>query len=377
MSPPRGFAAEEHRARVAKAQALMAKAGRGALLLTTEAEFRYFTGFLTRFWESPTRPWFLILPAAGDPVAVIPSIGVPPMGRTWIAEVRAWPAPDYGDEGVGLLAETIRELAGPDATVGVPMGRESALRMPLADFERLKAALKPATIRDDDGIVARLRLVKSEAEIAKIAEACAIAGRAFARTPGIAREGAPLSEVFRRFQTLCLAEGADFVPYLAGAAGADGYADVISPADDRPLASGDVLMLDTGLTHDGYFCDFDRNYAVGRPSASAASGHARLLEAVDAAAERARPGATASALFYAMDAVVAGGGGAEGAGRLGHGLGMQLTEPPSIHPADHTALEEGMVLTFEPVVEIRPGVILVHEENIVVRADGPVFLSPR
>ncbi|MEO0362278.1 MAG: M24 family metallopeptidase [Pseudomonadota bacterium] len=193
----------------------------------------------------------------------------------------------------------------------------------------------------------------------------------------IACEGAPLSEVFRRFQRLCLEEGADFVPYLAGAAGLDGYADVISAADDRPLASGDVLMLDTGLTHDGYFCDFDRNYAVGRPSAAAASGHARLLAAVDAAAERARPGATASALFHAMDAVLTDGDGAEGAGRLGHGLGMQLTEPPSIHPADHTALEEGMVLTFEPVVEIRPGVILVHEENVVVRADGPAFLSPR
>jgi Xaa-Pro aminopeptidase len=70
--------------------------------------------------------------------------------------------------------------------------------------------------------------------------------------------------VFRRFQMLCLEEGADWVPYLAGAAGQGGYFDVISPATDAPLAPGDVLMLDTGAIRDGYFCDFDRNYSVGR-----------------------------------------------------------------------------------------------------------------
>jgi len=44
----------------------MARHGLGALLLTTEPEVRYFSGFLTRFWESPTRPWFLLVPAEGN-----------------------------------------------------------------------------------------------------------------------------------------------------------------------------------------------------------------------------------------------------------------------------------------------------------------------
>ena len=85
MSDPRGFPPAEYRERLAKAQAAMAEAGLSALLLTTEADLRYFSGFLTRFWESPTRPWFLIVPAAGNPVAVIPAIGAPLMAckRTW------------------------------------------------------------------------------------------------------------------------------------------------------------------------------------------------------------------------------------------------------------------------------------------------------
>jgi putative spermidine/putrescine transport system permease protein len=75
MTPGRGFDRSEFEARTARAQALMADHGLAALLLTTEPEVRYFTGYLTRFWESPARPWFLLVPASGAPIAVIPSIG--------------------------------------------------------------------------------------------------------------------------------------------------------------------------------------------------------------------------------------------------------------------------------------------------------------
>ena len=84
----RGFPDKEFEARTTRAQKLMADAGLSALLLTTETEVRYFTGYLTRFWESPTRPWFLIVPASGKPVAVIPSIGADLMGQTWIDDIR-------------------------------------------------------------------------------------------------------------------------------------------------------------------------------------------------------------------------------------------------------------------------------------------------
>ncbi|MFW2345346.1 MAG: aminopeptidase P family N-terminal domain-containing protein [Brevundimonas mediterranea] len=73
----RGFETSEFAARTAKAQAMMANHGLAALLLTTEPDVRYFTGYLTRFWESPTRPWFLIVPAHGKPVAVADVLSAP------------------------------------------------------------------------------------------------------------------------------------------------------------------------------------------------------------------------------------------------------------------------------------------------------------
>lgn len=365
----RGFAEAEFRGRLHKAQTLMAEAGIGAILLTTEPEFRYFSGFLTRFWESPSRPWFLILPAQGDPVAVIPTIGAALMQSTWVQDIRTWPAPDPRDEGVSLLVEALRETGGP---VALPSGPESSLRMSLADYARVQRE-SGLRFRDDAGITARLRAIKSEAEIDKIRAICAVAGRSFARVPEIAREGVALAQVFRDFQRLLLEEGAEFVSYLAGGAGPDGYGDVISPASDVPLARGDVLMLDTGAVRDGYFCDFDRNFAVGAPSAVAAGAHAQLIEATAAGFEAARPGARACDVFAAMAAIT---GGGEEAGRLGHGLGLQLTEGLSLSPRDETVLAEGMVITLEPGVETGPGRLMVHEENIVIRAGGPERLSP-
>lgn len=368
----RGFPQAEFQARVLRAQRMMAARGLDALLLTTEAEIRYFSGFLTRFWESPTRVWFLIVPASGDPIAVIPAIGAHLMRQTWIADVRTWAAPNYDDDGISLLAAALAEVCGGTGQVGVPDQMESHVQMPLAGFHALEAVIAPLRIVGDGAIVRTLRMVKSRAEIAKIERACGVADRAFARVAEVAQAGVPLSDVFRGFQGLCLHEGADFVPYVAGAAGQGGYGDVISPADDAPLAAGDILMLDTGLIWDGYYCDFDRNFSVGQPREGIAAAHDMLMQAVQAGADIARAGATMADLFHAMNGVVQAG---PEAGRLGHGLGMRLTEWPSIIADDHTVLEAGMVLTLEPNIATGDGLIMVHEENIVITDGAARFIS--
>ncbi|MGG7582236.1 aminopeptidase P family N-terminal domain-containing protein [Rhizobium sp. Nf11,1] len=63
-----------------------------ALLVSSPPNVRYFTGFDSQFWESPTRPWFVVVPLEGDPVAVIPEIGAPEMALTWMKDIRTWQA---------------------------------------------------------------------------------------------------------------------------------------------------------------------------------------------------------------------------------------------------------------------------------------------
>jgi Xaa-Pro aminopeptidase len=350
----------------------MREAGLTALLLTTEPEIRWFTGFLTQFWQSPTRPWFLVVPGTGKPVAVIPAIGAECMGRTWIEDIRTWSSPDPKDDGVSLLAAALREVAGagPDGPmVGLPMGPETHLRMPLNDFARLKAEFRFA---DATGVTRALRSVKSEAEVAKIRLAAQAASAAFARVPDILTPGMSDIACFRAFKVAALEAGLDDVAYLVGGAGPGGYGDIISPPSGRTLTPGDVLILDIGGVHDGYFCDFDRNFAVGDAGDDARRAHEVVWQATGAGLAAAKPGVTFADLHAAMQGVMAAGGAADAnVGRLGHGLGMQIT------PWDRTVLVPGMVLTLEPGMEFAPGRMMVHEENIVIREHGAELLSVR
>ena len=379
--PERGFPESEFRARAARAQAMMAERGLDALLVCTEPEVRYLTGFHTPFWQSPTRPWFVILPAEGRPVAVIPGIGASAMATTWVTDIRTWPAPRPTDDGLALLVDTLAELTGGvDSTptrIGLPMGHETHVRMPLADLDLLRDRIVPANFVDATDVVRGLRMVKSDREIAKVAHICDVVSGAFEGIGDLLSVGMTEREAFRAFRIDLLERGADDVPYLVGATG-PGFDDIIKQPSDRVIESGDLLMFDTGSVFDGYSSDFDRYVAFGGADADAKRAYRTVWEATEAGLATAKPGATTSDLWRAMAEVLdAGGSLGNSVGRLGHGLGMQVTEWPSHTADDGTVLEEGMVLTLEPGLTWAPGRMMVHEENLVLRADGPELLSRR
>ena len=384
-TPERGFPEEEFAARCAAMQAAMARDGIDAMLFTSEPEMRYFTGFLTPFWQSPTRPWFLVMPPAGKPLAVIPSIGAPLMRSCYVSEVISWSSPAAEDDGISLLADALAPFLGQTGRLGMMMGRETVLRMPLVDFEQLRARLSLSRIEDMTAAVQRIRMQKSFREITKIRHICGLACDVFDGLPNWAGDGMPLAALFRRFKVEALGAGVDDVSYLVGSAGPEGYDDIIAPPDERPLTTGDVLMLDTGCVWDGYFCDFDRNFAIGKPVAAAQEAHRKLYDATEAALAMLRPGCVAGDLFRVMDAELRPPSGTapdgDDVGRYGHGLGIQLTETPSHAAWDETEITAGMVLTLEPSISYiasdgHPR-MMVAEEDILVTADGPELLTRR
>ena len=140
-------------------------------------------------------------------------------------------------------------------------------------------------------------------------------------------------------------------------------------------------MMDTGCVWDGHFSDFDRNFAIHHASDAAKSAHHRLFDATEAALDILKPGITANALFSVMDHILrpnqAAQMGGEGVGRYGHGLGIQLTEPPSHTTWDKTVIKAGMALTIEPSISYGDGLTMVAEENVLILEDGIVLLSER
>ena len=298
------------------------------------------------------------------------------MRATWIDDVRTWSSPQPLDDGVSLLIATLTELGGADGTVGLPMGPETHVRMPLKDLDLVREAV--GGFLDATDIITSLRMVKSEAEIDKHRHICGLVSSAFEELPNLLSTGMTERQAFGIFRDEILRQGADGVPYLVGATGPGGIDDIIRQPSDRTIEAGDMLIFDTGSTYDGYFSDFDRNFAFGHADQAAKDAYRAVWDATEAGLETIRPGATTTQVFEAMNAVLkANGSLGNDVGRMGHGLGMQVTEWPSHTADDGTVLEENMVLTLEPGLVWAPGKAMVHEENLVVRADGAELLSRR
>lgn len=375
--PQRGFTAAEFEKRTARAQKIMDRHGFDALLLTAPPNVRYFTGFDSQFWESPTRPWFVVVPREGAPVAVIPEIGAPEMALTWIKDIRTWAAPNPEDDGLSLLKSTIESLPRKFGLVGAEMGREMALRMPVAEFLQLRGSLG-LSLENGSPCIWEIRMVKTAAEIDHIHHICQIASDAYEALPSQISIGESEREIVRKLRIDIARRGADSTPFMPAISGPGGVAQIVCGPHDRPIETGDILFIDTGSTFDGYFCDFDRNYAVGQVSDEAKRVHEALWLATEAGIAAAVPGARTDDVWRAMAKIIEDAGAiGNNVGRLGHGLGMQLTEPPSHRLGDGTLIVENMVLTIEPGMEYAPGKMIVHEENIAVTRDGPRLLTKR
>ena len=172
--------------------------------------------------------------------------------------------------------------------------------------------------------------------------------------------------------------GADACPYLISASGKGGYDNIIMGPTDRVLEQGDVLIIDTGANFDGYFSDFDRNYAFGFAQPDTVSAYEAVYQSTEAGLMKAGPGITTGEVWQAMWSVLESNGAlGNDVGRMGHGLGMQLTEWPSNVPGGDVVLKPGMILTLEPGMAFAKNRMMVHEENIVITENGCEMLHER
>ncbi len=374
----RGFEISEFESRTSRVQEMMSEKKLDAIFLTTEPNVRYFSGFFSQFWESPTRPWFLILPARGKPIAVIPEIGASGMADTWIDDIHTWTSPDPVDDGITLVAGILNGIPRRYGRIGATLGIESRIRMPFNNFRALSSTIRSSEFVDIAAQIHQLRSIKSEAEIMKIRKACDVTQAGFANIPKHARQGKTEREICKQMHIDMLKAGADNVKYLISGSGPDGYDSIIMGPTDRQLNEGDMLIIDTGAVYDGYFSDFNRNFSFGRPSEVTLQAYQTVYKATDAGFKAARPGATTTDVYNAMWPIMETAGAIENnVGRMGHGLGIQLTEWPSITATDQTPLVPGMVITLEPGMEFAPGKSMVHEENLVIRETGAEYLSVR
>ena len=376
--PPHGFDIKEFELRINKAHQMMYKNKLDALLITTPHNFRYFTGFDSYFWESPTRPWFLIIPINKEPIAVIPSIGSSALKKTWIKNIHSWSSPNPKDEGISLLASLIKNLNNKFGNIGVEIGNESTIRMPFRDYINLQSIINEFSFIDGSNLLWNLRMIKSKDETDKLNFICNIASDAYENLPNNISINETERSICNKLKIDLINRGADHVIFMACSSGNIGYEQIIFDPTDSILKNGNILFIDTGSTYDGYFCDFDRNFAFGSINEKIKNAYRATNDALTVGINEANPGKKCSDIFKSMNNILKSAGSiGNGVGRMGHGFGLQLTEPPSIMFNDETILKPGMAITIEPVFEFESGNMLVQEENIIITESGNEIITKR
>ena len=180
--PSRGFPMKEFEERLIRAQKIMQNHEFDGILITSPQNIRYFTGYDSQFWESPTRPWFVVVPATGKPIGIVPEIGESEFKKTWLDEIKSWPSPKPEDEGISLVKSTLENLPKTYGQIGAELGKEMAIRMPVRDLLKLKETVKTNIVDGSDAIW-DMRMVKTNAEIERIKFICSIASDAFNNLP--------------------------------------------------------------------------------------------------------------------------------------------------------------------------------------------------
>jgi len=347
-----------------------------AIVITSPANFRYFSGLDSNFWESPTRPWFLIISKNGKIKALVPSIGLSAIESTFIKDIEVWQSPNPKDEGTSLLKKIIKTFP-KNSNIGFELGMETYLRMSIKEFLKIKKDLQEYNFIDSTNIIWSLRKIKSDLEIKNIEKVCSITSKVFNNLINKISLGMSEREIATIFKKDLINNGVDYIMYLSCASGINGYNQIICNPSEKKIGDGDILIIDTGSTLNGYYCDFDRNFGFGNINQKSLDAYNKLWNATEKTLEIIKPGISCKEVYESLSKNLFSSNVKSSVGRMGHGFGLQLTEPPSIMIDDNTILEKNMILALEPSIEIENDLMLVHEENILITQNGNRLLSSR
>jgi len=326
-----------------------------AVYVTKPVSIAYLTGFHAEPFER-----LMALAVRRDSATlIVPALEQEKANRhSDLAEVVAW---RDGEDAYALVRAAL------DGCVEVGVEKE---HMSLLAAEMLIARTAAREMIDVSPEIRRLRRIKSQSEIEKLARAASITDAVTDDVIKQLRAGQTELEVAVLIGAAIGQHGGTLSFESLVQSGPNSALPHMRPTS-RKLAAGDFVLLDFGAAYDGFHADTTRMAVVGEPTARHQEIHSLVLAAHDAAMAAVRAGTTTGAVDAAARQVIeAGGMGDRFFHRVGHGLGLEAHEDPSVDPGSATLLEAGMVFTIEPGIYI-PGWGGVRiEDDIVVERSG-------
>ena len=347
----------------------MQKAGIDALALNPGPSLTYLTGLHFHLMErpvvvffTPNLPPMFVLPEleAGKTTDLSFDLIARPFGE----DPRTWP---------GVFQQAINSLQiSKNGRVGIEPRRLRVLELRL-----LESPSPGYSFTSAEEVVAELRMHKDPDEISAMRRAVEIAQIALQATLPAIRVGTSEKDVAAELTLQLLRGGSEpQLPFPPIVASGPNSANSHSVPSERHLEAGDLLVIDWGASHHGYFSDLTRTFAVAEILPEFDQVAKVVAAANEAGRLAARPGVPASTVdFAARNVIERSGYGEYFIHRTGHGLGMEEHEEPYIRGDNDQLLGEGMTFTVEPGIYLpnRGGVRI--EDDVVITAQGCESLS--
>ncbi len=387
------FTDGELRARTARARALMAEQGIDALVVTGDfsagLNYYYFSGHQPRDYQlNYSRPHVMVLPLEGEPFLYVYNVNLQnARDLSWVDDVVPYNPPFSG---AGLAAELERRGLGA-ARIGAELGTDQRVAMSTNAYLELVAGLPRATFVDAGDLLWRLRMIKSEEELAYIRQADHINGEIHRAALERLKPGDSEVDVAREYGMAMVEFGAYRPPYgqiliVSEAKSKDlGHRSrMLGPLPQYTLADGDLLFVDSGVVVEGYWGEFNRMGVVGEPTTAKVRHHEAIRTIIRRAIDEALvPGRTYRAIMEDMVRFTLDLGYtrehlaqyvAPPFFHLCHGIGLTSSEPPFVRMDSEQVLQPGMVLSVEAYLR-EDDVTFGSEEDVVITDTGAAVFS--
>ncbi|WP_432665618.1 Xaa-Pro peptidase family protein [Wukongibacter baidiensis] len=369
------FSKEEFQGRWSRAQELMKREGIDGLLVTERLNYMYFTGHNSvQNRIDKIRPYVFILPQEGEGVLITMPFEVEQVYDTsWVQEIKEAGLINHAD----LIAETLREKGLDGKVIGCELGREQYLGLNYLTFNEIMDQMSDSKFVDASKVFLELRSIKSPKEIEYIKTAASIAAQAEMETFAEVKLGMSEIEISNILRRKIAEKGGENVTFLLVAIGEGPTGGSVLVPTPQVVKEGVTLCLDVGVEYRGLSCDICRTAFVGAPPEEAADFYRWMMKLRYECDDMLVAGNTPAMIIDHVNAEVkARGLKLLGVGRVGHGVGYETTEYPSLAAVEDIVFKPGMTFACNPNFVEKPYGMFNCEDNWAISESGkPELLS--
>ncbi|MBN1223951.1 MAG: aminopeptidase P family protein [Candidatus Aminicenantes bacterium] len=250
--------------------------------------------------------------------------------------------------------------------------REVALddKMPFIHWKALEPHIAGLSSRLASDLLMELRIIKRPEEIEAIRTTSVLIERTLSRADEVFKEGLTEKEVEAKLKSILLEEGVDTLDYILVQAWPNSASPHHLPGSTL-VKRGEPVLLDIALSHNGFFSDITRQVSIGEPTEEYKKIFSIVREAQAKAVDIVKPGIPLGDVDKAARETIAKSGFGEFfIHRIGHGLGREVHEPPSVWEGNPMLMRPGMVFTIEPGIYLPAKFGVRIEDTIAVTEQG-------